>query len=461
MSSNISPKYQKNADGYTKWLNHKDVEKRRKAAMMVGELGVAQAIPELIELMENDPDKQVRQNARYSLGMFAAFRDAVESDNEDRQAEAASAVERLVRTAKIGKRANISAARLRPIMMILTVLLVLLLAGNTAVLFLVGDGMDTVTALLGDVSLPGGGGGTSNVENQDIATLVENAQQQITLLEGNLGGLEAKMAPIPNGNQPGDSECPFGYTEAEPLGLSNADRTTFSDIAIVYDTLNQTLTDFDAINELANQTCNLGEDVAVEDAEAALVTLSAFSEQVPDLNNQLAQALIPTETPVPPTATEIPSTATPTPTATPNYNAYAAEIYNIIDEVTGTRGANTILEQYWQEAQGNNGQTGGCRASRPTIPGDYFLPTDLENPPTQLTLAIDNVNLGLQTVREGWDAFQNACSGGDGAVAGAASTGLTVTNAVRASFELADLSLQQLRGAPPPTVVPTSTPLPE
>ncbi|MEO0563594.1 MAG: HEAT repeat domain-containing protein, partial [Chloroflexota bacterium] len=144
MANEVSPKYEKYAEGYTKRLRAKDPNLRAKAARMVGEYGVADAIPQLVDMAQNDPDPTVRENASYALGMFAAFRDAIHSTNPDDGEEAVAAISRMVATGETGKMAEEgessgSSGGGGPLLIGLSVLLAVLIAANAAVFFLLGD----------------------------------------------------------------------------------------------------------------------------------------------------------------------------------------------------------------------------------------------------------------------------------------------------------------------------------
>ncbi|NWG18078.1 MAG: HEAT repeat domain-containing protein [Chloroflexi bacterium] len=65
-----------------KLLSSKDARTRRKAAAWLGEAGDPTAITALVQAYKNDQDGQVRENARYALGMFRALEEAWNEDQE-------------------------------------------------------------------------------------------------------------------------------------------------------------------------------------------------------------------------------------------------------------------------------------------------------------------------------------------------------------------------------------------
>lgn len=445
--ANVSPKYQKYAEGYSKHLKHKNPEKRRKAAQMVGELGVADAIPDLIWMMNKDPDPEVRKIARYSLGMFAAFRDATESEDAARREAAANALRGVVTDLAVGKAASPSNGVLRGVLIGLVGLFVVLAGGNAFVLYGLNGGQ--LPALVAGGGVAPARGNTSSVNpdapRQDPVVLAEAALQRIDLLLANTEGLAAKMQVAADGAQPGPGECPFPYRAAAPLALHPQDAREFRTIATTYDTLNTTLAAFDAAHNAAEAACDGTTPLTADTATPTLAEIAAFRDAAPALAD--AMRLItnpPTATP-PPAATETPL---PTATATPTYQTTIGQLYNIIDEVQGQRGANTLLAQYWAEARDNAGVTNGCRNPRPDIPPNYdvLLPEELEAAPVELRTAINNINDGLQVLRDGWTSFEAACAGGEPAVQANAPTGLQVTETVSGFFSSADQSLQVFRG---------------
>jgi hypothetical protein len=440
--ANVSPKYETYAAGYTKHLKHPNVEKRRKAAKMVGELGVADAIPMLIKLADSDPDAQVRKNARYSLGMFAAFRDATASDNAEKRKAAEEALIGVVTELKVGKPAKPSAGVLQGWLVGLATLFVLLLGANAFLLLGTGESNSRQTANTSDIP------GLTNPDTpqQDLITLAVAGQERLSLLLGNTDSLKARLQPAADGGQPDpNADCRFPYVSAEPLMLNPQDASNFAQLTTIYQTLNTTLASFEQANVRALEACDGVVPLTVEEATTFLEDVNTLQEAAPDLETQL-QTLA-----TPPTATPAPEdTPAPTlpPTATPDFQSVVGQLYNIIDEVQGQRGANTLLAQYWTDAQNNAGITTGCRQAAPGIPPNYedVLPEDLEAAPVELRTAINNVNDGLAALRDGWAAFQAACEGGEAQVLAEAATGLQVTDTVNALLSGADQSLQVLRG---------------
>ncbi len=446
----ISPKYTKYVKGYTKYLRTKNVEKRRKGAMMVGELGAAETIERLIELAENDPDPIVRKNAKYSLGMFAAFKDAVESDDEERQDAALDSLSTVLSSGRIGKRARYSPRLLGRIQLLLGIALVVLLLANGAIFFLLGDGeiagFDIASLVPERPQTIAPDAAVADVPDQDINILVANARRQIVTMTANAGTLRTQLAPLAaNGGVISPDDCRLFYNlTLSPLQLSRANQESFPAVGQLYAELNVSLEAFNEANAFIDQTACPGEAVEAGTAQDYLDDVTAFEEQSSGWEATLEQALvIPTE--IPPPATDAPPTATAT--ETPDLRRYAAELSGIIDEANGGgRSPAQLLNQYWQDALANDGDIDGCDNPTADIPGDYNLPDAAAEFSPELRQATEQVNAGLQVLRDGWNEFQMACAAGPTTVLGAAPAGLTITTTADQSFDSANDILQGVLG---------------
>ena len=446
-----SPKYRKKANGYTKWLRHPDVEKRRKAARMVGELGVSETIEQLQQMADADPDGQVRENARYSLGMFAAFRDAVDSDDPVIQDQAIDAVQRVMETGKIGKITGGTPGWVTPARNALIGLFVVLLVANGVIFFLQsGDDFGGGLAAL----LPSGDsaseGNNNDDEPQDLETLVQQAQAQQSAIQNNINTLRQQYQPLTTGEIPVDT-CPLPYNATlEPLQIADADRAQYRDVGAVYDELNEALAVTQGAAATIDIVCRDRELIPAEEAEQQLVALSAIEAEAAAQQEILTQALIVPTATVAPTLTEPPTevpteTPSPTPTEIPDVRPFVSELSGIIDEAaSGGRNPASLLTQYYNDALNNSGETDGCRSGRPTIPANYSLPPGVGEFSPELQQATVQVNNGLQTLRDGWDTFEEACGRGNSAVLAQADTGLLVAGAAEASFDVANETLRRL-----------------
>lgn len=431
-----SPRYQKNAQGYTKWLRARDVEKRRKAARMVGELGVAEAdvIQRLTILARNDPDEIVRQNATYSLGMFAAFRDAMESEDDDVRDEAEAAVMAVYESGQIGKPARYSDKQLRIMLFSLVGVLVVLVGVNLAVLFVTpmggfGGGEPRQTQVAG-------GTGSSQIDTEAVSL-------QLATMRTNADTLRQQYDPVIAGGTPDLDLCAAFYNVTlTPLDASavNPDAATF------YETLNTRLAELESAYQRMQQACYDEMPFAADEAPGYYNPVTLFLNEYPDLEAQFNTLTVGEPTEAPPT----PAGPTATPTPIPDIRLEAGRLRDIIDEaqgVPGSRAPGIILNQYWTDVL-ENGTTDGCNTQLPPIPGNYQIDAvpGLAEASPDMVLAVEQVNLGLQTLRDGYSTFQTACDGGDSALAAQAPGGAAVSGAARVYFDAARQILDQLQG---------------
>lgn len=447
----MSARYEKRTAQVSKALRSKKPEHRRKAARLAGELGMADQIPALIALAEKDKDAEVRKNATYALGMFAAFRDAINSDDEARVDEAYDAVEKLAETGTIGKSVEKQAARLRNALIGLSVLLVLLLAANVGVFLFLPDGEWL------SISLGGGGSeGRNNAPSASLVNLAESAQAELPKLTSNADTLQRQYQAAVAGDDLTDLCSAFYDVTVADLVLTAEEQTSYPQLATLYndiasanDTLNSARTRFE-------QACFDEMPLTDEEASGQLRAIEAIQDDLPTWEASLAELLIvPTDTP-PPTAT---ATEPPTlePTATPDLRQDAAQLLQIIDTVTGPRGASTLLTQSWEEAQQGVAQAGACRrASVPSIPENYVLNPAIAESSEELNAAAAQVNTGLQVLRDGWQNFQQACDGGSGSLSAGIASGLQVSITAQTSFNNADQLIAIVLGTG--ASAPASTP---
>jgi hypothetical protein len=133
----------------------------------------------------------------------------------------------------------------------------------------------------------------------------------------------------------------------------------------------------------------------------------------------------------------------PSSTSTSSPSAFIQELtmlFNIVDDVTSTRGSSTLLVQYWEDVQ-KSGSTQGCSTTTiPTIPNSVFVPdADLQASPN-LRDAVQLINNGLSALRTDWTNFQFACNS-DG-LAAKLQTELANARVAADSFAAASIKLQ-------------------
>src|SRR5262249_14266772 len=133
-----------------------------------------------------------------------------------------------------------------------------------------------------------------------------------------------------------------------------------------------------------------------------------------------------------------------TPTPAVNVRAHLAALGDIVDEVQGARGANTLLNQYWSDVRAS-GTRAGCTQAAPTIPADYVLPEADGQAVPNLKLAVDLINGGLRFLRQGWTQYTNACNANNlpAALEGGSQTAQNASSA----FENAQTLLNAVRNS--------------
>ncbi|MFZ4814010.1 MAG: HEAT repeat domain-containing protein [Phototrophicaceae bacterium] len=429
MAQQESARYKKNVNTSMKLLNSNNTEKRREAAQMAGELGAAQAIPKLLQLMEKDPDPEVRANATYSLGMFAAFKAVIESDDEAAQNAAVGAITQMTQTGQIGKRATMPVALYRNLLYGLSALLVLLILGNVGVFFFLG-GENPAANTTTTIAVGG------NTSPNDLSLLIPLARNQLQIQTNNAATLRQRYEIAAAGQTPPVETCQAFYNlNSETLVLDEAQRAANPTVFTALEQINAARLSFDAAHLRMEQACYDNLPLTPEDASITLATVDTFLAAVPALGNALI--VIPTPTVVP-TQAATPTASLPTATPTlavtatdlPELRTHIAALYDIIDQSRALRGPSVVLNQYWQEVQTNNGMTGGCRAAPPSIPSPYVLPDNVVGVSVELTQATERVNQALSFLTVGWESFERACSGGTGALLSESATGIQVADNV-------------------------------
>ena len=423
--------YEKQVSGYTKLLRSSDVKKRRKAAMMVGELGAAETITILVKMLKHDKDGQVRENARYSLGMFAAFRDAIQAGGATSD-EAIESVQQVVDTGTIGARARLSPSVMRSWMLRLSIVLVVLLLFNGGVYWLnQTNRLDSLLAFnfgstQGDtrVNTPPALPTATPVPDKGVATLVQEGVTMIGLLRLNANTLQQQYGPALSGGEP--AQCNAFYDESiQRLGISPTDAQTYPRIAEIFEALNVSLFQLNEAKARLNEACFEGIPLSVDETNLYVGNLVAFQTTAIQFEDDLNALIpLPTDTPLPPTETPIPTDLRPN----------IAELFIIIDNVSGGRGTGTLLSQYWQEAA-SIGQTDGCRNTALIVPKEYPLPAEAALASTELVDATSQVNAGLRTLSDSLASFYAACAISQETVRASSSSGIAATDAVRVAFE--------------------------
>lgn len=405
-----------------KLLSSDNAKVRRKAAAWLGEAGDPSAITRLRQVYKEDPDRKVRDAAGYSLGMFRALEQGLDSDKRE---AVMKRLEDIAVRGRIGRRARFRASALRRINLGLLVSLVMLLAFTFVV-------WPRLAPSLAGLSLNAGTGNRTVV--------LRNVEDFVTKVSADATTLQRQYQNVLGG---GTVDCSVTFTSPAPYDPAAA--SGHSDLMAIIERANTALAGLNDAKTAFVQACPPN-NTPLTGAEigAPLSKLTPVIQALPEITAALAtargEAVVPT--PTVPQATAAPTAVLPTSTPAYDVTPHTTALTAIIDRMEGAGGANAVLAQYWADVRAS-GTTGGCGGAAPTIPGNYALPeADLNQAPQELKLAVDTVNTGLELVRRGWTQFTQACSANN--LAGALENGAVTTEAATRAFEGARAALNLL-----------------
>lgn len=445
LEDELEKDFQAEVDNRIKQLKNKDPQIRRAAAQWLGESGEPRAIQPLAQYYEKVKDATAKKEAAYALGQFKALEEALERGEQDRVADLLTKV---IREGEFGQRAPVPAALLYGVMGALGLLLLALIGLN---LMVATAGTPPAEQVADQPTASDAITAPSGVRDPGVI-----AQELLNTLEL-VRADAAKLSLQYQGAAAGDIEtwCSDFFNDAPLFVISADERAAYPDLASSVDALNQAQSDLLNAKAAWDTACATIPATPFDAAQTAAAvpilnaidgTLSALQPQV-EIFRVDAQAA--TNAAVPTSGDAAPpvdGTVTETPTRGPEADprTHVLAMYGIIDEMTGTRGANSLLTQYWTDGL-NTGDTEGCRRAAPIIPPDYVLPADIASTYTDLESARLQLNIGLQSMRLAWSSFTQACQ--QGTVQGTASTGLEATNLVQITFSNAAALLDIVRAA--------------
>jgi hypothetical protein len=436
-------------DERIKMLSAKDPETRRKAAEWLGESCEPKAIPKLAQIYKRDENKGVQKAAGEALAKFRALERALERGEDELVEEMVTRV--ITGEAVKGKRSGLG--RLVPL---LVVLLVLLVGAN--VLMITGVGASLIDTLQA-TPIPPTPLDPAVVANETAVAAVNTSALQrdeliaevravVNATRNDAQSLQRQYEGLANNIA---LDCTVFFQDLPLYTISPANAAAHPDIVLVAERANGLQRQLAEAKAPYNDACNTSTPMTVDAAAAPLATLSALLGLLPSIDADFEAAenvVLPTPTLQPPTPGQgaPPPTATsaPLPTATPDYRTYVSAMFNISDEAMGPRGSNGLLRQYWSEAAG--GSTDACRISPPPIAEDYVLPPDIALASPQLAQARDQVNLGLNLVRQGWQRLTDACAAGTAdALTQGSAAGIAIADTANGAFAAAQGILNGLR----------------
>ncbi len=389
-------------------LGSKSAAKRREAAYFLGEVASDQSVPVLVEVYEKDKDASVRAAAAYSLGMYKAVERALKEGEQDRVTDL---LRRIEEDGKLGRRASNGGT----IKVILALVVSLILMAGVYYF-----SADLKGLLFGSTK--------SRVE------VIDDVRSEFTLVRNDTRTLQGELLNVIS-NRP--LTCIAYFNNPPRYVLDPVDARSFRDVAAVNDQLLSIYDSLSAAKLRYDDACNNGSAFGAEQAQETFQMLLPALQALDPLDIELTQIeaeVVPTVTaaaPVsaPPTSAGVvapvgatgegmttaePINLAPAATLPADVKQHLAALYNIVDDVLDSRGASTLLVQYWQDVQ-QTGSTGGCQITNPpTIPDDnvFIVEADFEASP-DLRQAVQLIDSGLASLHDGWTRFQFSCNAHD------------------------------------------------
>lgn len=415
---------------------------RRAAAYYLGEAGVDESITRLATLYKSDPDPSVRKAAEYALGMFKAVDEALKRGEEE---QVVRLLKRVVDENKLGKRLGLRPAALGRIIGILALLLVVQL-----VLHFVLPGLGP---LPGGIELPSINLAMTDGEAaQPTGTVVEQMQITYVRVQNDLATLQMQFQAVLTGGAP---DCTAFYNLPDAIAIPDG---TAAETRALAEAINDAQAVVMQSKARLDAACYEEQAINASEVGGLLGPVVTAQRTMQELEPQVSLLSQPTATPEPsptpteavtptpeaptetPEPTEIPATATPAMVV--DTRQHLTALYGMIDSVTGPRNAAGLLRQVWTDTA-NAGTTRACREPVPLIPADYVLSAQDAAAVPELAQAVEQVNLGMALLRQGWDLFANACA--SNSLFQQASVGLQTVGTAEDAFRVADGLLQAVR----------------
>lgn len=437
-------------------LSSKSAADRREAALFLGEAAAAEAVPDLIDLYKKDKDASVRAAAAYALGMFKAIDRALAAGDEEKVTQYLRQVEE---EGELGSRARTGRAVKIMVGLILSLAVIVVIYFNfqpklKATLF-----------------------GSTHTR----ATVVTDMRHSFDMVNNDTRTLQNALIGVIS-NQP--LSCVAFFNNAPAYHLDAVDAVAYPDLATLGSRLSAIQTSLTKAKARYDAACNQGAAFGVAEARDTFSILTPALQQLVPLQADLAQAEAEVggqPASIPPTSAPGNNQAAPTnapanaaPTSAPANNNQAAPtqqgslqpgvelqptvpppasnvdpktqlapLYNLLDDVTSTRGASTLLLQYWMDVK-NTGSTSGCDlGSFPTVPNNIFIPEEYLQASTNLRDAVQLTNNGLAALRDGWQNFRNSCA--QQSLTTDAPAGLANASVVANSFDAAKTLLDRVQ----------------
>ncbi|MBC7811186.1 MAG: HEAT repeat domain-containing protein [Burkholderiales bacterium] len=436
-------------DERIKMLSAKDPDTRREAAEWLGESCEPKAIPKLAQIYKRDDNKAVQKAAGEALSKFRALERALERGDDEMIEEMVTRV--ITGEAVKGKRSGLG--RLVPLLIVLFILL-----AGANVLMITGIGASLI-AQIQATGIPPTPLDPAVVANETaIAAVNTSASQRDELIaevravvnatRNDAQSLQRQYEGLANDIA---IDCTVFFQDSPLYTISPANAAAHPDVVLVAERVNGVQRQLAEAKAPYDNACNTSIPMATEAAAAPLATLSALLDVLPSVDADFEAAenvVLPTPTLQPPTpgvgAPAPTATTAPLPTPTPDYRTFISAMFDLSDQAMNPRGSNGLLRTYWSEAAG--GSTDACRISPPPIAEDYLLPPEIALASPQLAQAKDQVNLGLNLVRQGWQRLTDACAAGTPeALTEGSAAGIAISDTANGAFAAAQGILEGMR----------------
>ncbi len=429
-------------------LSRKQSERERAtAAYWLGESGAPKAITALRKVYRGESSKRIKKAAEYALGQFKALDEAIERAPGETVDEALQSLDnaeildkltRITLDGKMGKRVPIPISLMTRLMMILTVTLIFLVAGNVLLLLL------------------------SN-SNDAEETPPYNAEELVAIsildtLDFNMSAHRLNAETIQRQFAEGTLDCEFQLRQAPQVAGTELISDDYKTISENAQRIEGTILGLQQAYGVHQTICTEGRAPTAEENTQVESVVSSALVTFDDVTtaNQIARAnidesaltrantveIVPAETAVP-TESPMPTmtfTPTPTPTSTPVptvaislINQHIQEISFSVQQISGPRGAINLLNTFWNDIS-TAGRSDGCRETIPSIPSDVGeIPQAVIDVVPRIDEARNQLNTTLALLREGWSLFNESCT--NGTLVNNFETGLTITGTANSALE--------------------------
>lgn len=391
MSRELAEERQRKIDEMIQKLASTDPAERKEAALYLGEAAAGDAVDSLVDLYENDGDRNVRKAAAYALGMFKAVEKEISKGDKSKE-RVVKLLEQVENRGRLGRRAN--RGSLYSTVWILLILFALLLG-------LIYFWQDTDRR--GSVLLRVGAITVTPDRRREQTFLIS---RQLELVRADLNTLTTQFQAVEQG---GVADCTAYFNNPAPLPPDVF--LTTPELASVSTSLNGVLVDLLGSKSRFDSACsNPNAAFGAADVAPFMPTLSSALERITAIEAEFAPfaPIVPTITPIP-TATIDPR-ITPSPTAAvANPLSHLNALYELADSMNRPNSSTLVLKGYWEDVA-RTGDTLGCTARVIDTPDNYTLPAiDAEASP-QLAHAVELINTALDAIREGWVTFRFSCN---------------------------------------------------